>query len=95
MSMVDSEEGAVIYQMNVASKYLIFPIRMSELQRKEHLGKLEVEARSLQHAIELGDPSLVKGVYDDNERKWLCKKCPYLEACTAIRKDHVNSVEAA
>jgi hypothetical protein len=55
MSMVDSEEGAVIYQMNIVSKYLIFPIHMNELQRKEHLTKLEVEARSLQHAIELGD----------------------------------------
>ncbi len=34
MSMIDSEEGAVIYQMNNASKYLIFPILMNELQRK-------------------------------------------------------------
>ncbi len=40
MSMVDSEEGALIYQMNLASKYLIFPIRMDELQRKQHLRKL-------------------------------------------------------
>jgi len=95
MSMVDSEEGAVIYQMNNASKYLIFPIRMNELQRKEHLGKLVEEARSFQHAIDLGDPSLLKGVYDDNERKWLCKTCPYLEACNAIRKIHANPTEAA
>ena len=34
MSLMDSEEGAVIYQMNNASKYLIFPILMNELQRK-------------------------------------------------------------
>ena len=95
MSIMDSEEGAVIYQMNNASKYMIFPILMNELQRKQHLAKLLEEARSFQHAIDLGDPSLLEGVYDDNERNWLCKKCPYLEACNAIRKNHVNHVEAA
>jgi hypothetical protein len=36
MSIMDSEEGAVIYQMNNASKYMIFPILMNELQRKQH-----------------------------------------------------------
>jgi CRISPR/Cas system-associated exonuclease Cas4 (RecB family) len=95
MSMMDSEEGAVIYQMNNASKYLIFPILMNELQRKQHLAKLLEEARSFQHAIELEDPFLLDGVYDDKERNWLCKKCPYLEACNAIRKNHVNQVEVA
>ena len=94
MSLMDSEEGAVIYQMNNASKYLIFPILMNELQRKRHLAKLLEEARSFQHAVDLGDPSLLEGVYDDNERNWLCKKCPYLEACNAIRKNHGNHVEA-
>jgi hypothetical protein len=95
MSMMDSEEGAVIYQMNNASKYLIFPIRMDELERKPLLKILQQEAGSLEHAIETRDPWAAKAIYDDQELNWLCKKCPYLNKCTAAVKNDNTNVDVA
>ena len=79
MAMMDSDEGQIIYQMNNFGKYLPFPIYMTTEQRKEQLLKLEAEAKSLQQAIKAGDPSLVKGIFNDNEINWMCKKCQYLQ----------------
>jgi hypothetical protein len=87
MAMVDSEEGQVIYQMNNFGKYLPFPVYMTVEQRKEQLQKLEYQSKSLQRAIESGDPSLADGIYNDSEMKWLCNNCPYVQKCTDLRKN--------
>jgi hypothetical protein len=73
MSMVDSEEGVIIYQVNVPMKYAIFPVYMNERERKE-----ERDTLSLYHAIETRDPSAAKAIYDDKELEWLCKKCLWI-----------------
>lgn len=62
-----------------------FPIYLSLEQRKEQLQKLSSEAKNLQFAIESRDPLLVKGIYDDDEMKWMCDKCPYLNQCKELR----------
>jgi hypothetical protein len=85
MAMMDSEEGQIIYQMNNFGKYFPFPIYMNTKERKLQLEKLEIEANSLQNAIEAGDPLEARAIYDDNEIKWLCNRCPYLEKCNSIR----------
>jgi hypothetical protein len=85
MSIMDSEEGQIIYQLDKLGKYLSFPIYMTEAERKEQLNKLKKEAVLLQKAIEAQDPSLVEGIYNDDEIRWLCSKCPYLEKCKGIR----------
>jgi PD-(D/E)XK nuclease superfamily len=90
MAMTDSEEGQVIYQMNHFEKYHAFPIYMTSEERKRQLEKLESEAKFLLNAISMGDPSLVKGIYNDNEINWLCNKCPYLDKCRSIRHHDTN-----
>jgi hypothetical protein len=96
MAIIDSEEGQIIYQMNNFGKYLCFPIFMTAEERKKQLEKLESEANSLRNAIDAGDPSLVKGIYDDREIKWLCNNCPYLQKCIDLRKnDDAIAVGAA
>ena len=96
MAIIDSEEGQIIYQMNNFGKYLCFPIFMTTEERKKQLEKLESEANSLRNAIDVGDPSLVKGIYDDRQMKWLCNKCPYVEKCIDLRKnDDVIAAGAA
>jgi PD-(D/E)XK nuclease superfamily len=87
MAIIDSEEGQIIYQMNNFGKYLCFPIFMTAEERKKQLEKLESEANSLRNAIHAQDPSLVKGIYDDREMKWLCNKCPYVQKCIDLRKN--------
>lgn len=95
MAMTDSDEGQIIYQMNNFGKYVPFPIYMTAEQRKEQLLKLETEAKSLQHAIEAADPSLVRGIYNDNEMKWMCNGYPYLEKCRSMRDNEVSVAGAA
>jgi hypothetical protein len=85
LSMIDSEEGVIIYQLNVPMKYAIFPIHMNERERKQELEHLKEEALSFSHAIENRDPSSAKAIYDDKELEFLCKKCPYLNKCIAMR----------
>jgi len=85
MSIIDSEEGQIIYQLNNFGNYRSFPIYMNAEQRRDRLEKLEVEAKALQKAIAEEDPSLVRGIYDDNEMYWMCNKCPYLEKCKQMR----------
>ncbi len=90
MAMTDSEEGQVIYQMNHFERYHAFPIYMTAEERKSKLEKLESEAKFLLNAISAGDPSLVKGIYNDNEINWICNKCPYLDKCRSIRHHDTN-----
>jgi hypothetical protein len=95
MAMTDSEEGYVIYQMNNFGKYIIFLIHMTSEDRKAQLKKLEVEATSLLNAIDTCNPSLVKGIYEDQELKWLCNKCPYLQKCNDLRRNDAVGAAAA
>ena len=90
MAMTDSEEGQVIYQINHFERYHAFPIYMTAEERKSKLEKLESEAKFLLNAISAGDPSLVKGIYNDNEINWICNKCPYLDKCRSIRHHDTN-----
>jgi hypothetical protein len=85
MAIMGSEEGQIVYQMDKFGSYLPFPIYMTEAEQKERLNKLKKEAMVLEKAIEEQDPSLVEGIYNDNEIAWLCNKCPYLEKCKIIR----------
>jgi CRISPR/Cas system-associated exonuclease Cas4 (RecB family) len=85
MAMIDSDEGQILYQMNNFQKYFPFPVYMNTEERKLQLDKLEREAVSLLKAIDEADPALVRGIYNDEEMKWLCNRCPYLEKCKTIR----------
>jgi hypothetical protein len=87
MAIVGAQEGQIIYQMDKLGKYLSFPIYMTETQRKDLLERLKQKALELQIAIEEQDPSLVGGIYNDEEMKWLCAKCQYLDKCKKIRRD--------
>jgi hypothetical protein len=96
MAIQDSEDGVLMYYMNnIYGKYRLFPIYMSVEERKAQLEKLRLYATSLLKAIEVGDPSLAKGIYDDNEIKWLCNKCPYLEKCKVMRNPSTNAAGAS
>jgi hypothetical protein len=68
---------------------------MTVEERKEQLNKLEHQAKALQKAIQAGNPSFVKGIYSDEEIKWMCDKCPYLEKCTDLRKNDDAITEGA
>jgi hypothetical protein len=92
MAISGSEEGQIIYQMEKFGKYLSFPICMTDQERMNQLEKLEYEAGLLQKAIDMKDPSLVKGIYNDADISWMCNKCPYLEKCIAVRDTNVNAV---
>jgi hypothetical protein len=86
MSMIDSDEGQILYHLNNFRNYRSFEIYMNAEQRRDQLQKLEIEAKALRRAIEAKDPSLVRGVYDDNEMYWMCNRCPYLEKCKQMRQ---------
>ena len=62
--MIDSDEGQVIYQMNNFGRYLAFPVYRTSEERKKQLEKLESEAKTLLNAINVGDPSIVEGIYN-------------------------------
>ena len=64
-----------------------------ESERKQERDRLRKEALSIHHAIETRDPSAAKAIYDDKYSGWLCKKCPYLNKCKAMR--NVSVEEAA
>lgn len=95
MAIMDVEEGQILYQLDNFRNYLPFPIYMTEEQRKEQLQKLENQAKSLQKAIDAGDPSLAEGIYEDREMKWMCNKCPYVQKCMNLRKNDAIGVGAA
>jgi hypothetical protein len=98
MSIQDSEQGLIIYYMNsIYGKYRLFSIYMTPEERKAQLDKLGLNAKLLLKAILAEDPSLVKGIYDDDEMKWLCNKCPYLEKCKTIRgsENEKSRIEAS
>jgi PD-(D/E)XK nuclease superfamily len=90
MAMVDSNEGHLIYQMNNFGTYISFPIYMTAEERKKELEELKSEADSLQNAIDAGDPSSAKGIYDDSEMSWMCNKCKYLQKCQSTRNIEAN-----
>jgi hypothetical protein len=90
MAMLDSDEGYLIYQMNNFRMYISFPIHMTAEKRKKALEELKSEADSLSDAIDAGDPSRAKGIYDDSELSWMCNKCQYLRKCQSTRNIDVN-----
>jgi hypothetical protein len=95
MAIQDSEEGMIIYYMNnIYGKYRLFPIYMTVEERKAQLEKLRLYTRSLLKSIEAEDPSIVKGIYEDEEMKWLCNKCPYLQKCIDLRKNDDDAIAA-
>jgi hypothetical protein len=53
------------------------------------------QKQTLRNAIDAEDPSLVKGIYDDREMKWLCNKCPYVQKCIDLRKNDAVGAAAA
>lgn len=94
MAMIGSEEGQILYHMNNFRKYLTFPIYMTAQELEEQLHKLKSQAETLRQAIKLGDASLVNGVYEDNEMKWMCNRCPYSQRCSELR-NHDGSIVGA
>ncbi|MFZ0511870.1 MAG: hypothetical protein WAM14_09710 [Candidatus Nitrosopolaris sp.] len=85
MAIKGSDEGRIIYLVNKITDSKGFQIHMTEEQRKEQLEKLEANTKSLQNAIDRLDPSIAKTIYEDDEMRWMCDKCPYLQKCIAIR----------
>jgi hypothetical protein len=67
---------------------------MTAQEREEQLHKLKSQAETLRQTIKLGDASLVNGVYEDNEMKWMCIRCPYSQRCSELR-NHDGSIVGA
>jgi hypothetical protein len=80
--------------MNNFGKYRIFPIYMTEEDRRKELKELEYKGQVLRTAIDKGDPSLAPGIYDDIELNWMCNKCPYTQKCLSTRNIDENVREA-
>jgi hypothetical protein len=95
MSIMDSDEGHIMYQINHQRKYITFPIYMDAEERKQQLRKMEEEGEFLRIAIEARDPSLVQGIYDDEQLKWMCLKCPYLKKCESMRNTDTGAGSVA
>jgi CRISPR/Cas system-associated exonuclease Cas4 (RecB family) len=88
MAMIDAHTGYLIYQCLLHFEnrpFRIFRITMTTQQRKEQLGKLVEEIKSLKVALQDRDPSLARSVYSDTNLRWLCKDCPYAQVCEKIR----------
>jgi hypothetical protein len=85
MAIKGSDEGRIIYLVNKITDSKGFQIHMTEEQRKEQLEKLESNAKSLQNAIDTRDPSIANAIYEDDEMRWMCNKCPYLQECITVR----------
>jgi CRISPR/Cas system-associated exonuclease Cas4 (RecB family) len=85
MAIKGSDEGRIIYLINKIADSKSFQIHMTEEQRKKQLEKLESNAKSLQDAINAQDPSIAKTIYEDDEMRWMCNKCPYLQECISLR----------
>jgi hypothetical protein len=65
-------------------KFQSFTLTLKEKERILNLKTMEKEADDIQKSLSLQDPSIVKGVAEDIELKWMCNKCPYLEKCKVI-----------
>jgi CRISPR/Cas system-associated exonuclease Cas4 (RecB family) len=81
MAIMGSNEGQIIYQMNNFNGYRVFPIYMNAEERKAVLQELKSEAQLLRNAIDAADPFLVKGIDNDRDMNWMCRKCPYVQKC--------------
>ena len=89
MSMLESSEGYVIYQLLMhfgETPLRYFRILMNAQERKDQRDKLVKEVNSLKRAMEAGDPSLARSVEKDRSLNWLCKECPYLPECKRIQQ---------
>lgn len=95
MAMKDSDEGQLIYFMVNVWRPISFPIYMTEQERLEMREEMKKQAKSLQKAIDAGDPSLVNGIYNDSDMKFMCKTCPYFEKCRSTRDNNIVTAGAA
>jgi CRISPR/Cas system-associated exonuclease Cas4 (RecB family) len=89
MSMLDAEQGYIIYQllMHFGNKpFKAFRITMNAKERNEQRDKLVKEITFLKRALEARDPSLARSVDKDPSLNWLCKDCPYLMKCQEIQR---------
>ena len=85
MAIQDSQDGMILYQINnIFEKPRQFSYHMNANNRQNQLEKIRLYSKSILNAIEAKDPSLVKGVYDDPDLKWLCNRCPYYNACLKV-----------
>jgi hypothetical protein len=90
MSILGAEEGYMIYQLLMhfdKTPFKSFRVTMNAQERIDQRLKLVRETNSLKRAIDAGDPSLARPVYNDPSLKWLCNDCPYLVDCKKIRQD--------
>jgi hypothetical protein len=95
MSILDAEEGYLIYQLLLHFKetpFKSFRITMNAQERKDQRDKLVIEIDSLKKAIEAGNPSLARSVEKDLSLNWLCKDCPYLTECKMIQQDAAAAI---
>ena len=87
MSMLDSEEGYMIYQLLMHfgnTPFKTFRIAMNAQERQAQRDKLVKEVISLKRAMEAGSPALARSVRQDPDLNWMCRDCPYSIECKRI-----------
>lgn len=90
MSIVGANEGCIIYLLAKKGKFQYFTLTLKEKERILNLKTMEKETADIQKSISLQDPSIVNGVSEDNELKWMCNKCPYNETCRKLNNSNTK-----
>ena len=91
MAMSNCGNGAIIYSVSNFSRWKQFTIQLTLEERQERLKKLDSDSQRMLKVIDLKDPSLVDGIYLDNNLNWLCRHCPYLNECQNLRPDDAKN----
>ncbi len=88
MSILDAEEGYMIYQLLMhfdETPFKSFRITMNAQERMNQRLKLVREITSLKKAMEAKNPSLARSVDKDPSLNWLCTNCPWQTDCQKIQ----------
>ena len=91
MDMSNCGKGVIIYSVSNFSRWKQFTIQLSPEEIQERLKKLDSDSQRILKAIDVKDPSLVDGIYLDNNLSWLCRDCPYLKECQNLRPNDVKN----
>ena len=88
MALTNSENGILLYQLLLHFEdkpWREFHVTMSSDERDKKFNEMQLDAHKLEMAVSKGDPQLARHIAYNPDFNWLCRNCPYSDACTKLR----------
>jgi CRISPR/Cas system-associated exonuclease Cas4 (RecB family) len=88
MAILNANKGIIAYQklMDFNSPYIEFEIFLTKAERQKHLTKLKMDKDSFVEALENGQPMWANSCWNNKDKNWLCRNCPYKLKCKEWEK---------